>query len=116
MEMVDISGLNKVLLLKAMWNNTSPAIYCDSPYTEYSPEWSINDKDIEHEVWMNAIAWGYIHYFRGRPIKTDLSVSLVDPTYYDLGENNRDSEFDEYTGHGVGALQRLVDELNRDRP
>lgn len=56
MEMVDISGLNKVLLLKAMWNNTSPAIYCDSPYTEYSPEWSINDKDIEHEVWMNAIA------------------------------------------------------------
>lgn len=85
--MVDISDINKVELLRALWNNSTPAAYYVFTNTK-PPEW-------DNEKATTAIGNGFIDYFQGRLIKADLSCDQVNPSSYD-----RDN--------GRGALSEIV--------
>ena len=76
---VDISGLDKVALLKVLWENSKPAAFFSSfdalnancnppPFNEQNAKVAVT-KDID--------------YFEGRCIKTDLSGNTADPRLYD---------------------------------
>ena len=92
-EKVDISGLNKVDLLEALWNNAQSAIY----YQRYEfgigndrpPSFSRDGEEISDVK-------KYIDYFDGRCIRTDISGDSANPSGYD-------KEW------GQGAFRRVVD-------
>jgi hypothetical protein len=86
---IDIRGIDKVLLLKEMWNNVPPARY----FTIYQKSAPAFD-----EAGAGAAVKGYIDYYEGRCIKTDLSGDTVDPFLYD-----RDA--------GYGTLGFIVEKL-----
>lgn len=86
--MVDITGINKVELLRALWNNSTPAAYFTFTNTK-PPEWN-------NERASTAIGSGFIDYFQGRIIKADLSKDQVNPSLYD-----RDN--------GRGAFSEIVE-------
>lgn len=92
MATVDISGLNKVDILREMWESTKPASFFSLGYGVPIPKWDESEARL-------AVS-GYIDYFQGRCIKTDLSKDIVDTFGYD-----RD--------HEPGALQRIVDRLRK---
>lgn len=77
---ISIKGLNKIALLKALWENMRPKAFFNS----------FDVKSAEKAV------KSYIDYFNGRCIKCDLSGDEVDPWLYD-----RDA--------GAGAFQKIVD-------
>lgn len=88
---VDISGLDKVKLLKAMY-----AYAFESPFS-MSPGWTdAYDADAQF-----AIERGHIDYFKGRAIKSDLSKDTVDSYLYD-----RDA--------GQGRLLKIVARLRTE--
>ena len=89
---VNISGLNRDLLLEALWNASQPASFFRfSGLT--SPSFDINEAK-------SALNRGYADYVCGRVIKTDIySSDTADPSMYD-----RDN--------GQGAFQRVVDRLS----
>ncbi len=89
MTTVDIKGINKVKLLKALWSNMKPAAFF---YMSGIPSPSFDDTDAGSAVKK------YIDYFCGRNIKCDLSGNTVDPSGYD-----RDA--------GNGAFQKIVNSL-----
>jgi hypothetical protein len=73
---LDISGLDKTTLLKKLWTGMKPAIF----FTMASlSSLEFDDTGADKEV------QGYIDYFSGRRIKTDLSKDTVDPWSYDCG-------------------------------
>jgi hypothetical protein len=86
---VNIEKLNKVLLLKALWENSKPASFFS--FSGVAPpqfdQTSANDA-------VNS----YIDYFQGRMIKSDLSRDTADPRLYD-----RD--------YGQGVFQRIADKV-----
>jgi hypothetical protein len=88
--MVDISGVDKLQLLEALWSNQKTASFFTNP-PQLAP-------GFDHSAATAAIARGYIDYFCGRAIKADLSGDYVIPYLYD-----RDA--------GPGALQRIVTRL-----
>ncbi len=71
---VSIKGLEKVKLLKALWDHTKPAAFFTFSGLP-SPEF--DEGAAKKEVLT------YIDYFCGRCIKTDLSGDTADPTSYD---------------------------------
>jgi hypothetical protein len=78
----DISGVDKMVLLKKMWENATPAQFYSGTGVA-APAW-------DHDVAARAIqgyAWrdpqGYVDYLLGRPIKMDLSGDTVDASAYD---------------------------------
>jgi hypothetical protein len=79
--MLDISGLNKVELLKRLWEKQIVA-----GFFKFSglPSPAFDKKEAE-----SAVKKGYIDYFCGRAIKTDLSKNEVDTWLYnrDAGNN-----------------------------
>lgn len=68
--LVSIEGIDKVKLLKALWDNAKPA-------TNFAkvPEWDVAlaAKAVQFEIYA----------FYGRRIKCDLSKDTVDPRLYD---------------------------------
>lgn len=69
--LVDITGVDKVLLLRFLWEKSIPSRFYIGP-TRFSQD-SI----------LKALAKGRIDYFYGRRIGIDLTGNLVDPTRYD---------------------------------
>ena len=86
---VNISRINKVILLKALWQNSKPAIFFTR--SSISPP-QFDDKAAELAV------KSYIDYFQGRLIKTDLSGNTASPSLY-----NRD--------YGNGSFESIVAKL-----
>lgn len=69
---VNIAGLDKVMLLEHMWQNTYPRgrgmLQGLLPFNRAQASTAVT---------------GYIDYFQGRPIKSDISGDEVDPYLYD---------------------------------
>lgn len=89
--MINISGIDKVKLLKALWMNQSVASFFGN-FKALAPAF---DEELAKEAVKD-----YIDYFNGRCIKTDLSKDLINPWAYD-----RDA--------GAGTFQRVVSELKK---
>lgn len=84
---VDISGIDKVVLLRKMWASMAPASF----FRMMPAAVPGFDATLAKEAVKK-----YIDYFQGRCIKTDLSGDVADSRLYD-----RDA--------GTGAMQRIVD-------
>ena len=88
---VDISGIDKVELLKALWKGMKPASF----YMRTGvPPPSFDEKTAKEAVKK------YIDYFQGRCIKTDIRRNIADPCLYD-----RDA--------GPGAFAQIVANLKK---
>ena len=66
--MVNIKGIDKVELLKALWDNSKPAIFFILNNIK-PPQFDYN---LAKEAVLNSI-----DYFQGRLIKCDLSMKLI---------------------------------------
>jgi hypothetical protein len=88
--MVDISGVDKLQLLKALWSSQKTASFFTN-IPSMAPAF-------DESAASAAIARGHIDYFSGRAIKADLSGDVAQPYLYD-----RDA--------GPGAMQRIVMQL-----
>lgn len=84
---VDISGIDKIELLKAMWDKAPVAPY----FGNHRPPFSYPQAKI--------VISGFIDYFCGRAIKMNLSKQQVDPQGYN----------DEV---GSGKFEEIVKELS----
>lgn len=98
---VDIRGLNKVELLKALWENRQPASFFGYHPQIEVPKW---DEDLANK----CCAAGYIDYFQGRCIKTNLVGDWADPVMYD-----RDLKSGCYTFAQVTASLRKASEFSK---
>ena len=86
MSTVSIAGLDKTLLLQKMWNKMPPAAFfamCGHSIPNFDLSLNTHREEAERAV------RGYIDYFRGRCIKTDLSRDKIktDGFNRDAGEN-----------------------------
>lgn len=88
-KLVDIHGLNKVILLRALWENSCPARFF---YTSGLEAPQFDEKKAEVAV------TGFVDYFGGRCIKLHIENDLIDPWLYD-----RD--------FGEGSVERIVNEI-----
>lgn len=95
MAAVDISGLDKLRLLEALWQGSRTAGFFRASGVA-APEFDVEEARIEGE----RCGWDF-DYFNGRVIKLNLSGDFVNPWGYD-----RDC--------GQGAVARVVSSL-RDR-
>ena len=86
---VNITGLDKVKLLRALWDSSKPASFFRIDGVP-PPKW--DDRTAERDVKT------YIDYHQGRAIKTDLTGDEADPWGYDR----------EY---GPGAFQRVAESV-----
>lgn len=82
----------KVLLLQALWNKSHPAMVFRDP------EMGLKPLPFDVKLASAAIVGGYIDYFQGRAIKTDLSGEWASSTYFDYD-------------HGEGAFQACVEQV-----
>lgn len=87
---VNIAGLDKVELLYALWNSSSPAAYFGQFMGREPPEFDWDKA--------RAAVNNYIDYFCGRCIKLDLRRDSVDPCLFD-----RD--------FGHGCVTRVVQDM-----
>lgn len=88
---VDISGLDKVELLHALWRGQVVANFYGGGM---SPSFNIDHA--------KKAVTGYIDYFSGRAMKTNLSGNTAEPRLY-----NRDA--------GAGAFERIVSEMRKQQ-
>lgn len=77
-QVVDIQGLDKMQLLRALWKNQKPAIYF-AMSGKRPPDFD----EAEAKQALEGEQGGCIDYLCGRAIKCDLSGDLVDPSAYD---------------------------------
>ena len=94
MSNIDIKDLNKVELLQALWERQIVPPGSMGIFQGAKTKWTESDS----ERALEQIEKGYIDYFKGRVIKTDLSGDTVNPRSYD-----RDA--------GEGAFQSVVNKL-----
>jgi hypothetical protein len=95
MPQVDITGIDRWTLLRAMWENMKPAsFFMFHPVS--APSFEIDEDQIHRD--------GYVDYYRGRCIKTKVfgESNIVDSYLY-----NRDA--------GTGALERIVEILKSSK-
>jgi hypothetical protein len=85
---VDISGIDKRVLLKALWLNSEPAPFFDR----------MNVREPKYYEPTDDVLGEYIDYWCGRLIKTDISKNTAFSGGYD-----RD--------YGQGAFERVVRSL-----
>lgn len=93
--MVDISGLDRVVLLRALWDNQARATYFHA-YGQQAPEFD----EAEARV---AVSRGQLDYFAGRAMKFSFPVdgtNLIDPEGYDRVA-------------GKGTMARVVAQLRK---
>jgi hypothetical protein len=93
-EMIDISGVDKVVLLAILHSGQKPAGFFTEGTCGANAEWALPRFD--RAAAAKAVT-RYIDYFCGKAIKMDLSKDQVDPRLYD-----RDA--------GQGAFARAVKE------
>lgn len=93
---VDISGIDKIELLRALHAHQQSAAFFSFSGVRQPP--------FDAQMAATAIADGYIGYFCGKAIKTDLSEDVVDSSLYD-----RDAP------GGKGAFSKIVDELKKNK-
>lgn len=91
---VDVSGIDKILLLHYLWADAPLAPFCRD-----NEMWFLFDKEAAKEVF--AKFDGNFDYFCGRAIKSHLKGDTVCPQRYDRY-------------HGQGAFQMVVTELRED--
>lgn len=84
---VFIGACDRVVLRKELWSRSKPAIWFEAT-GHTPPAWN-------EEAAREAVTEGYIDYFLGRCIKTDLRPPMADPKMYD-----RDN--------GAGAFETAV--------
>ena len=96
MSRIDIKDLNKVELLQALWERQIVPPYSMGIFQGAKTEWTQDDSIRAEEA-----VKGYIDYFKGRVIKTDLSGDTVNPAGFD-----RDA--------GEGKFQSVVNRLRSD--
>ena len=72
---IDITRIDKVLLLKTLWVNAKPAAFFDSLAAPDPPGWN--------EASAKVAVTKYIDYFQGRCIKADLSKDVVTHQLYE---------------------------------
>jgi len=72
---IDITGVNRVMLLHELWN-----LQIVASFFAHRPDMAPTFNDKEAIV---AIQRGYIDYFCGRCIKSDLTKNFVSPRMYD---------------------------------
>ena len=89
---IDIQGIDKVALLKALWEKSIPALFFQS-FSVPPPEWD------DDAVPANTADFKF-DYFLGRVIKADLSGDSVSPRLY-----NRDV--------GDEAFEEVMEELRK---
>ncbi len=87
---IDISGIDKGILLYFLWKGQVKASFFGSN--------SVSPPDFNEEQANRVAKNGRIDYYCGRAIKTDLSKDSVDPWLYD-----RDA--------GKGEFERIVKEI-----
>lgn len=73
--LIDISGLDKVQVLRALWTNSVPAIFFSFAPIKASVQFDSERAKLAIE--------SYIDYFDGRCIKCDLRGDSFDPRLYD---------------------------------
>lgn len=73
---VNIGGINRIQLLKVLWEQQPPALFYFFHPKVKVPCW--NETEAK-----KALEYGYIDYFQGRCIKTDLTKDIVDTCNYD---------------------------------
>ena len=88
---INIRELDRIELLKRMWTKTGSASFF---MHNRLPSPAFPESGAEEAV------SGYIDYFGGKPIKTDLSKDSIDPWLY-----NRDA--------GQGALEEIVEVMRK---
>lgn len=94
MSTVDISDLDLVVLIKALWNNMQPAAFFR--FAPISPPPKPSSEEIMETLKSTRY---YLDYLNGRCIKTDFSdLTKVNTRLY-----NRDA--------GDGAFERIISEL-----
>jgi len=92
--MVDVAGIDKLVLLRALWENQATASFFLASST---PAPVFNTEEARA-----ALARGTIDYLCGRAIKVSFKHgATIDPFLYDRVA-------------GQGTLQRIVDQLRRD--
>lgn len=82
---INISGLNKVTLLRMLWHKMK-GLSEGETYT------------FDEKAAASTIPSGYIHDFKGVPIRCNISGSLADPQAYDEKA-------------GAGAFRQIVNKL-----
>ena len=95
MRRVNISGIDKIVLLRALWEKQNSALF----YTLMDKE-APNFDNEEAKMILKAGKRGYVGYVCGRRIKTHIMQDEVDPTCYD-------DDFDT----GPGSFEKIVQEL-----
>lgn len=103
---MDIKGLDKVKLLRALWGNSKP-----DPLFSVSESYFELDKFDEKRA-NDVIDEGMINYFCGKPISVDLSKSIL-----------RKDPSKDYDDHAVKPAKEIIDLMrghfvcdNRDHP
>jgi len=89
MASIDITGLNKKQILRALWENSKPASFFSM---------GIPTPAIDEDELIKTLESGYADYLCGRVIKTDFKTDSLNPRGYD-----RDN--------GQGAMQKVVDSV-----
>lgn len=92
---VDITGLDKRVLLRKLWESSKSA-----PFFAMSniPPHPLSESEIDKVFEMEE---PYADYLSGRVIKTRFTTDLLDPWGYD-----RDN--------GSGAMQKVVDSMRKE--
>ena len=74
---VDIRGIDKMKLLRRVWENQHVALFFNMHPHVPEPIW-------DDVLARKALKAGYIDYFQGRAIKMDLSKDTVDCSVFNL--------------------------------
>lgn len=91
---IDITGLDKLRVLRALWEHSKPASFFQHMPQNIIPKFSI------HEA-QDLLLYGYVDYCCGRLIKTNFKTNMLNPAMYDR-------EF------GFGSMQKIIDELKKN--
>ena len=92
---IDITGIDKVELLRKLWTGSKPALFFNG-FNALSNNLSPPTFD---NIAARVAVRKYIDYFQGCCIKLDISGVSVDPHSYD-----KDA--------GFGAFEKIVDSFN----
>ena len=72
---INILGINKPLLLHRLWLGSSPALFFALS--------GLSPPKFDEEACITALECGYVDYFQGRAIKTNISGDIAETFYYD---------------------------------
>ena len=95
--MIDITGIDKAVLLAALYNAAKTQ---GLGFLHYTPGAMTHAEAKEYVTNAEPWEWLYFDYIKGRVLKVDLSADMLDPHLYD-----RDN--------GAGATARVVASIRK---